>query len=344
MLNKDNLNEGIDDIYASDGRLLFLGMKSFSEKVLQCRGCFVCGSTEDANRSVNDEHIIPSWLIRYAQIADNRLTLANGAKVLYGQHKLAICANCNTGLAVSYEDKISVYLKKGYVAFKEFFENGGYLLTYQWLCLLLIKLLLKDNQLLWDRDRRSGQTNVIGDMYKWHRHHHLLCVARSGPEQVKIDWPSLGSVFVLKASQVRPFDLCTVTNVNAIRIQIGDIVLIGMLDDAQFVLSQLSDLKRPFPNEMDRFQLTEFFVRTLTLSEYLSPRPKLYTEMNSESPIIRVLRPREVTFLSVDKHAKLVGERLYESLARNGLLELIPTTAHMHIARGEWTFFPDTLG
>ena len=117
-----------------------------------------------------------------------------------------------------------------------------------------------------------------------------------------------------------------------------------MLDDSQFVLSQLSDLKRPFPNEMDRFQLTEFFVRTLTLSEYLSPRPKLYTEMNSESPIIRVLRPREVTFLSVDKHAKLVGERLYESLASNGLLELIPTTAHMHIARGEWTFFPDTLG
>jgi len=340
----DSFYEGIEDIYARDGRLFFLGMRSFSETVLQRRGCFVCGKTDDAGQPVNDEHVIPNWLLRHADIAGKRLTLANGTHVLYGQHKLAICAKCNAGLAAAYEDKISVHLKKGYAGFREFFENGGYPLTYQWLCLLLIKLLLKDNQLRWNLDQRSGRDHMIGDMYEWHRHHHLLCVARSGPERVKVDWPSLGSVFLLKAKDVMPFDLGTVPSVNAIRIQVDDLVLIGMLDDAQFVLSQFSDLERPFPFEMDRFQLTEFFVRTFTLSEHLNPRPRLYTDLGTGSPIIRVSRPREVSFLSLEEHAKLVGKRMHESLARSGLLELLPAAAHIHIAKGEWTFFPDALG
>ena len=344
MTIMEGLNEGIEDIYAPDGRLLFLGMRTFSERVLQRKGCFVCGGTESVSQPVNYEHVIPNWLIRHTDISDERLILANGAQVLYGQHKLVICAKCNSSLALAYEDKISIHLKKGYADFREFFENGGYLLTYQWLCLLLIKLLLKDNQLRWDLDRRSGRVHTIGDMYEWHRHHHLLCVARSGPEHVIFDRLSLGSVFVLKAKEVVPFDLSTAPLVNGIRIQVGDVVLIGMLDDAQFVSSQFCDLERPFPVEMDRIQLTEFFVRTVTLSEHLNPRPKLYTDLNSGSPIIRVVRPREVTFLNLDEHAKLVGERMHESLSRSGLLESVPDSIRLFISKGEWTFFPEALG
>ncbi len=339
------LNEGIEDIYAEDGRLLFLGMRSFTEKVLASRGCFVCGSTNSLTRPVNDEHIIPSWLIRHAGIASEGLVLANEQEVKYGQYKLAMCAKCNSDLAAAYEDRISPHIKEGYEAFKAFFEAGGYTLTYQWLCLLLIKLLLKDNQLRWEMDQRLGRTDAIGDRSEWHRHHHLLCVARSGHHQALIHPVSLGSIFLLKAKDVMPFDLGTVPHVNAIRLQVGDLILVGLLDDAQFVLSQFSDLERPFPHEVDRLQLIEFFARTFTLSEFLRPRPQLYTDLSSGRPVVRANRPRgEIEFLPVDQHAKLVGERTHQMLSRSGLLNLIPESNRAHIERGEWTFFPGVLG
>ena len=337
--------EEIEDIYADDGRLLFLGMRSFTEKVLASRGCFVCGSTNSLSRPVNNEHVIPDWLIRHAGLSNEVLVLANGHEVKYGRYKLAICVKCNSDLAASYEDKISPKIKEGYESFKAFFESGGYTLTYQWLCLLLIKLLLRDNQLRWEMDQRLGRTDTIGDRYEWHRHHHLLCVARSGPNQAILHPVSLGSIFLLKAKDVKPFDIETVPHVNAIWLQVGDLLLVGLLDDAQFVLSQFSDLERPFPREVNRFQLTEFFARTFTLSEFLRPRPQLYTDLSSGRPIIRANLPHgEVEFLPVDQHNKLVGERMHQMLSRRGLMDLIPESNRARIARGEWTFFPEALG
>jgi hypothetical protein len=258
---------------------------------------------------------------------------------------MPICSGCNSQLGVAYEDKISQALKSGYDVFSDFFHtSSGYRLTYQWLSLVLLKLLLADNRFARERDRSLGLLTRIGDGHMWDRHHHLLCVVRAGIVGGVIDPMALGSVFLIKAKDPMPFDLATFPVANAIKVQVGDIVLIGFLDDARFVSAQLADLKRPFPVEMNSPQIAEFFIRMTTLAEHLKPRPQLFTEFTHDSTIIRVRRPRDVVFLSREEHAKLVGDRLYAYLLRTGLLALLPQVSHGALAEGKATFFPDVLG
>jgi hypothetical protein len=334
------------DVYGHDGRLLFLGFDSFYTKVVKKSGCFVCGSTPGNETSqVNEEHIVPLWLIRHADIASQSVTLMNGAAFMYGKYKMPICSGCNSQLGVAYEDKISQALKSGYDVFSDFFHtSSGYRLTYQWLSLVLLKLLLGDNRFARERDRSLGLLSRIGDGHMWDRHHHLLCVVRAGIVGGVIDPMALGSVFLIKAKDPMPFDLATFPVANAIKVQVGDIVLIGFLDDARFVSAQLTDLRRPFPVEMNSPQIAEFLIRMTTLAEHLKPRPQLFTEFTHDSTIIRVRRPRDVVFLSREEHAKLVGDRLYAYLLRTGLLALLPQVSHGALAEGKATFFPDVLG
>ena len=263
---------------------------------------------------------------------------------MYGEYKMPICAACNSDLGRTYEDVISPELKSGYDRFRTFFSSShGYALTYRWLCLVLLKLLLGDNKFTKERDKRAGLVATIGSSHRWDRHHHLLCVARSGIVGGLIDPVALGSVFLIKAKNPLPFDLATFTVANAIKIQVGDVVLIGFLDDAQFVAAQLADLRRPFPTEMDSLQIVEFMIRMSTLAEGLEPRPHLYTEFATGVPVIRANRPAEVVLPTQEEHAKMVADRLYTYLLRSGLLASLPEPFQKGFAEGRATFFPEVL-
>lgn len=333
------------DVYAEDGSLLFLGFDNFLSRVVKAGGCFLCGSTHlEGDCRVNKEHIIPLWLIRHAGISSQSVTLANGGTCMYGSYKMPICTSCNSELGKTYEDVISPELKSGYERFRLFFGTSpGYALTYRWLCLVLLKLLLGDNKFARERDERLGLVANIGSSHRWDRHHHLLCVARSGVVGGLIDPVALGSVFLIKAKDRLPFDLATFPIANSIKIQVGDVVLIGFLDDAQFVAAQLADLSRPFPSEMDSMQIVEFMIRMSTLAESLNPRPNLYTEFTTGVPIIRANRPSEVFLPSQEKHAKMVADRLYAHLLRSGLLASLPEPFQKGFAEGRATFFPEVL-
>jgi len=346
MSMTDN-NRGIHDVFGTDGRLLFLGMETFVSRVVREGACFVCGQCSASGEVFNQEHIIPRWLMVHAGISSQRITLMNGESRTYGEYKIPVCANCNTELGAAYEERISAKLKLGYRVFREFFETEeGRCLTYRWLCLLLIKCMLKDCRFMQVPDRRVGLVSSIGDAYAWHRHHHLLCVARSAMSGAHIAPSSIGSLFVVKADGALPsaFDFGTVPAANAVRIQVGDIVIVGVLDDAGFAEAWFNDLGLIFPNLMTRQQVAELSLMAALASMKLTPRPVFGTKWFGESHSIEAEIPAKFMAPSYRKVREAVGPALYRFLLCEGLLVDLPISTHEHLAKGEMTFFPEVLG
>lgn len=334
-------HRGIHDIYGPDGRLLFLGMETFVLKVVKRGGCFVCGKCDSPAKTFNQEHIIPRWLMGHAGIANQRITLMNGESLIYGEYKIPICASCNSDLGGAYEDRISPKLKQGFEVFKEFFRTEeGRVLTYQWLCLLLIKCMLKDCRLARVVDRRVGLVESIGDAYLWHRHHHLLCVARSAVTGVRVSRESIGSIFLHRADSALSFDFGTLPKCNAIKVQIGDIVLMAVLDDAGIAAAWFRHLDLKFPEKMDKLQVCEFMLMAALAFMKVDPKPVFGTNWHGEFPEIGVKLPEEYTFPCLGEVKESLGPSLYAQMLREGLLADYPESVHRHISKGEWTFFP----
>lgn len=79
--------------------------------------------------AVNNEHVIPEWVLRKFNLFDRALTLANGMTVKYGRYKVPCCEDCNSLMGLPIEERISKVVNAGPDAVQRHIANGNGLRT-----------------------------------------------------------------------------------------------------------------------------------------------------------------------------------------------------------------------
>ncbi len=276
-----------------DGNALFISYERFTTKICQKGHCFVCGAAP--HKSFNDEHIFPNWLLHHCGLHDKHLSLPNDQLVKYANYKIPCCEICNSLLGKELETPVGSALKQGYDNFVAQLDEKLISLIASWLCLIFVKVHLRDFKNRVHLDRRMGD-DVIGDQYDLGDLHHAHAVARAIYCGAEVDGKVFGSLVVLKLSEdkhLKSFDYCDNLAGRGILIQVNDIGLIYIVDDCGATSNMLSKQLEVIPSELNDFQLREIYARYVTANIHIKSKPEFYTNFLTKSgiPIISVNLP-----------------------------------------------------
>lgn len=286
-----------------DGEIIHFGGKRFQRDIVEGDCCFMCGAARD-NVPFNDEHVLPDWLLREYGLHDESLTLPNAATRPYSRLRIPCCVRCNSRLGQTVEQPISAFLKGSYEEVVERIRQTGVALLFDWLTLLFLKTHLKDKSLRYHLDARKG-TETIADYYDWGTVHHLHCVARSLLTETPIDPRVRGSVFVFKAKQggdFRQFDFADLYKTKTIYVQLREVAIFGVLDDARMVHGMmeggpLSQISGP----LSTIQLREVLARIAYCKSVITTKPVFLTDMSTGAPRITLEWPVQLEVEPTEK-------------------------------------------
>ena len=118
--------------------------------------CFVCG-TDLTESNTTLEHVIPKWVQRRYDLANEMLTLLNGTDIRYHQLTVPCCKGCNGTHLAQLERKVQSAVDQGFEALQALPE--GFL--YQWLVKIYLGLLYKE--LFLSSDRANPDEGSIVD-------------------------------------------------------------------------------------------------------------------------------------------------------------------------------------
>ena len=292
MLN-DYLIDAEETITRTDGEIIHFGRKRFQRDIVEGDCCFMCGVARDTV-PFNDEHVLPDWLLREFGLHDQSLTLPNAATRPYSRLRIPCCVSCNSRLGRTVEQPISALLKGTYEEVAGRIQQTGVAPLFDWLTLLFLKTHLKDKSLRYYLDARKG-TETIADQYDWGTVHHLHCVARSLLTGTPIDPRVRGSVFVFKAKQrgeFREFDFADLYKTKIIYIQLREVAIFGVLDDAGMVQGMmeggpLSKIAGP----LSTIQLREVLARIAYCKSVIMTNPVFLTDLSTGTPRITLEWP-----------------------------------------------------
>lgn len=267
----------------TDDVIRHFSRRAFVELAGDLGRCFVCGAAS-TERAFNDEHVIPDWVLRRFGLHSQRITLPNGTQIAYGRYKLRCCVGCNTLLGEVIETPISRVLSGSLDDMKENLEDSGILL-YQWLCLLFIKLHLKDRELRADRDLRRA-SEQIGDWYDWDGLHHIHSVARSPQSSAWIDdaVPGTTLVFPMRPTVV-PYDFQSLSDYSTICVRIGPLGIVGVLNDCGGVGPLMTNFLSGIEGPLSDIQLREIAARVAFGNTLLTRRPKFWSELHPDQSL-----------------------------------------------------------
>lgn len=300
---KGYLIDGEETITRLDGEIIHFGGKRFQRDIVDGNCCFMCGAAPDAV-PFNDEHVLPDWLLRGFGLHHQSLTLPNEATRPYSRLRIPCCVSCNSRLGRTVEQPVSALLKGTYEEVVERINQVGVALLFDWLTLLFLKTHLKDKSLRYHLDARKG-TETIADFYDWGTVHHLHCVARSLLTGTPIDPRVRGSVFVFKAKQggaFREFDFADLYKTKTIYIQLREVAIFGVLDDAKAVQGMmeggpLSKITGP----LSTIQLREVMSRIAYCRSVIMTNPVFFTDLSSGTPRITLEWPVKVEVEPAEK-------------------------------------------
>ncbi|WP_395672788.1 hypothetical protein [Phenylobacterium sp.] len=217
----------------SDGRTLLFSCEDFVEQICKGGACFICGASP-TQTTFNDEHIVPRWVLRRFNLFDKAITLPGGEKRRYGGYRVQCCASCNAVLGERVENPVSELLSGefGTVAARMASEDAVEL-VYIWLCLLFLKVHLKDAAVPVHKDRRRG-THVIGDLYDWADLHHVHAVARAPYTGATLLPFVVGSIFFVEVDDRGgdEWDFVDLTFAHTIAVRVGRVGIVAVLNDA----------------------------------------------------------------------------------------------------------------
>lgn len=302
MLN-GYLIDAEDTITRLDGEIIHFGGKRFQRDIVDGDCCFMCGAARETEL-FNDEHVLPDWLLREFGLHNETLTLPNAATRPYSRLRIPCCVSCNSRLGKTVEQPISALLKGSYEEVIARIRVTGVAAIFDWLTLIFLKTHLKDKSLRFHLDARKG-SETIADLYDWGTVHHLHCVARSLLTGTPIDPRVRGSVFVFKAKQrgdFQDFDFADLYSAKTIYIQLKEIAIFCVLDDAGMVQTMMEDgpLSK-ITGPLSTIQLREVMARIAYCKTVIIKNPVFYTDMSSGKPRITLEWPINVEIEPIEK-------------------------------------------
>lgn len=271
------------------GEVRHFGLQAFAKLARDTSRCFVCGIS-NAHRTFNDEHVIPDWVLRRFSLHSRRLTLPNGNQTMYGRYTVRCCASCNRLLGARVEDAISrLFEDDTHSTVRKL--KGASALLYQWLCLLFIKLHLKDREIRIDPDARN-ESAQIGEIYDWGGLHHIHSVARAAHSGATINEVVLGTTFVTEMKLGgEPFDFGSLSEYSTIMVRIGRLGIASVLNDCGYVGSIVDEYLSGISGPLSAIQLREVAARLAYGNQLLKHRPVFWTEADGDALSIRAKPP-----------------------------------------------------
>jgi hypothetical protein len=343
MTNYIRLDDG--SLQRSDGAIVFLSLDRFHHEIINGDACFIC-CAKPSEKSFNDEHVIPDWVLRECKIRNGFITLPNGKPYPYGRYKIPCCQECNSRLGQHIETPMSERFKGGYGAFCKSLANDPKSIwpVFQWMCLLYLKTHLKDKKLPYSLDRRI-KDGTIADRLDWEFFHHVHCIARAHFTGAAIDTRVIGSVFVLPAlsdSIHGTFDFGDLHPYQALMIRINEIAIVAVLDDSGACCSAKPKFLRDTKGKLGGTQLREILTRVAYMNALLKQRPRFHSSIEESKYRISVDLPPRVEF-------EPACETDFGALMYNSIHSLIDFDANDpsladNIRSGRWTCLVDEQG
>ncbi len=217
----------------TDGRILLFSCEDFVDRICKGGACFVCGASP-AETTFNDEHIVPRWVLRRFGLFDKSITLPGGELRRYGGYRVQCCASCNALLGERVETPVSELLSGDFDAVAQRMQSEDAVeLVFIWLCLLFLKVHLKDGTVPIHKDRRRGP-HVIGDLYDWEELHHVHAVARTPYTGATLLPFVVGSTFFVEVDDRSGdgWDFVDLTFAHTIAVRVGRVGIVAVLNDA----------------------------------------------------------------------------------------------------------------
>lgn len=105
MKTEDSLFKGktIEDskTVVQNGIIKLYSLNDFINEIVDGNCCFICGANPE-EKTFNDEHVIPDWILRRYNLYGGNINLTNGTFLRYGQYKIPCCEECNSSLGRTY--------------------------------------------------------------------------------------------------------------------------------------------------------------------------------------------------------------------------------------------------
>lgn len=296
-----------------EGNITFFSFERFKNEICKKGHCFVCGAPP--NRSFNNEHIFPNWILKKCQIYNEEITLPNRTLVKYGTYKIPCCKACNSRLSEIYETPISKALSNGYEGLLEYIQNGGCNNLCAWLSLIFAKVHLRDFKNRVSLDARDHH-GVIGDHYELSQLHHVHAVARAANAGVNVEEDVFGTLLILQidtSEKNTSFDYCDNLMGRTLLLQVKNVALIYVLDDCGATAGMLREQLKKLPIPLSEIQLREVYARHVAANIHIKESPTFRTEFVSPkgNPRISVELPEPKIY---DYEPSIFGQILATAL------------------------------
>lgn len=261
-----------------NGNYVFVSYEKFVNEVVTGKCCFLCCSLPD-EKTFNDEHIIPDWVLKRFGLYDRFVTLKNSERVRYDKYRLTCCAECNSFLGKEIETEISNATSDRFDGLVKHVNRYGADKIFLWLSLVFLKTHLKDAQQRWHLDTRKEDTKLDSET-DWASIHHIYCLVKSLQSKVFLHKECIGTVVIMEAEQAldtENFDFADSPLSNTVLVQLGDIILFAVLDDstsaAHFIEPIISKINKP----INWHQSREIYSHLSYLNIQLKERPTYST-------------------------------------------------------------------
>ena len=256
--------------------------------------CFVCGAWPH-EKSFNDEHIIPKWVLRRFGLFDREITLSTGERRRYSHYRTPCCKECNSRLGKTIEEPVSQLLDGDYASVSARLDEQGRTLLFTWLSLLFLKIHLKDRKVRVNKDYRHGD-DMIGDAYDWTALHHVHAVARTPYTGATLLPGVIGSlqVFEIEGSLTADtYDYVDFTTDQTLIVRLGPIGIVATLNDATAAESAWKHRLDLIDGPIVELQLREIGAMFAVANRDLIYRPQFSTlVLHGKWPLIEAQRPR----------------------------------------------------
>ena len=280
-------------ITGENGQIEFFSNEKFKELICEKNNCFLCGR-HYSKEEFNNEHIIPRWVLRKANLFKEFITLPNNEKVRYDTYTIPCCIECNTFLGKNLEEKIQKITSGGIDSLHDYISENGSLDIFIWLSLIFLKTHLKDKYLTKHLDIRNG-TEKISSEYQWGLLHHIHCMVRSIKTGATIAKECHGSLLILPAKEAghyNQFDYSDNYVANTILLRFNNIAFIAVLDDSAASWNFFYHKFKKLTGHLCPMQLREVFSHFTLLNMKLKYRPIYSTSfdmLSGKSSIIAEL-------------------------------------------------------
>lgn len=267
-----------DAIVGADGRILLLSCERFIRDICEGDCCFVCGA-RPGEQVFNDEHIVPDWILRRYDLHNKMITLPTGERRRYSGYKVPCCEPCNSHLGQTIETPVSALLDGDFATVAARLDDKGRELLFTWLCLLFLKVHLKDANVRVHLDHRKGDARV-GNDYDWADLHHIHAVARTPYTRASLAPEVVGSLQVFEIAKQTiegDYDYLDFTDAQTMLVRLGRIGIVATLNDSTAAESVWSDRLDLIQGPISDLQLREVAAMFANANRGLINRPVFTT-------------------------------------------------------------------